>query len=143
MNWLAQNWYWAVLAVGFIGYWLLWSGRRRADAFGHTRHRMLAGSPHLDDGAFTSGDEERGQPGYRPGSSAMPWAAIDPVSGMAVQISDAITSVYQGRIFHFVSRANRDRFEEAPERYVSGRGSMSASAQQQAAPVHQRHGHGC
>ena len=142
MNWLVQNWYWAVLAVGLVGYWLIWSGRRRADALSHTQHGMLAGSTHLEHGALSSGEEERGQSGYQPARADIPGAAFDLVSGMAVKISDAVTSVYQGRVFYFASRENRDRFEQAPERYVPGGGSISASPQQ-AAPAHQHHRHRC
>lgn len=143
MNWLVQNWYWAVLAIGLVGYWLLWrSGRRRADALYHTQHGMLAGGTHLEHGALSSGEEQQGQSGYQPARADMPGAAFDLVSGMAVKISDAVTSVYQGRIFYFASRENRDRFEQAPERYVPGAGSISASAQQ-AAPAHQHHRHAC
>jgi YHS domain-containing protein len=142
MNWLVQNWYWAVLAVGLIGYWLLWSGRRRADAWGHAPHRMLAGSTHLDYDGLSSGAEPRGQAGYRTSRADLPGAAFDPVGGMAVKISDAVTSVYQGRTFYFASRENRDRFEQGPERYVRAGGSLAASAQQ-TAPAHQHHRHAC
>jgi YHS domain-containing protein len=140
MNWLAQNWYWAVLAIGLVGYWLLWSGRRRTDALYHRHHGMLAGSTHLEHGALSSGEEQRGQSGYQPAGADMRGAAFDPVSGVAVKISDAVASVDQGRIFYFASRENRDRFEQAPERYVPAASCRLAGRLQQG---HQHHGHAC
>lgn len=140
MNWLAQNWYWAVLAIGLVGCWLLWSGRRRTDAWGHPNHHMLAGSTEFDHDGLSSGREQRGPPGYQPSPADGPGAAFDQVSGMAVKVSDAVTSVYQGRTFYFASRENRDRFEQAPERYVRG-GRRLAASPQQSVLAHQRHRH--
>src|SRR5574337_118150 len=43
-------------------------------------------------------------------------SAIDAVSGQAVGVEKALTSVYRGRTYYFATRENRDTFEAAPER---------------------------
>lgn len=47
-----------------------------------------------------------------------PEAVIDPVSGEAVRSAQALTSIYQDRIYYFGSKENRDRFEAAPQEYA-------------------------
>jgi len=47
-----------------------------------------------------------------------PEAAIDPVGGEAVRTGEALTSVYQGKIYYFATKDNRDRFEAAPQEHA-------------------------
>ena len=45
--------------------------------------------------------------------------AKDPVCGMAVDREESTAaSAYRGRTYHFCSTACRDKFEQAPEKYV-------------------------
>jgi len=74
-----------------------------------------------------------GQPQNRsPAAPAnAPEAAIDPVGGEAVRTGEALTSVYQGRIYYFATKDNRDRFEGAPQEYArktAGRALPAAEA---------------
>lgn len=75
-----------------------------------------------------------GHGGYdeRPASSptpSAPEAAIDPVSRDAVRTAQALTSLYQGKVYYFASKENRDRFEAAPQEYA-----QNASGHPMAAP---------
>ena len=70
MNWLAQNWYWAVLAVGVVVYWLLWSGRRRADAGDPMAHGMLARRNPQHRDCFEQPPERYGAAGDNASASA-------------------------------------------------------------------------
>lgn len=95
MEWLTQNWIWLALGLGaFI--------MMRRGGFGH-----YAGGH--------GGHEE--QPD-RSATSNAPEATIDPVNGEPVRTDKALTTLYQGSIYYFVSRENRDRFEAAPQEYA-------------------------
>jgi len=101
MSWLTQNWVWVALAIG-VGFYLL-----RGGLGGHVGgHGGLLG--HGGHG---------GQPHNRSPANA-PEAAIDPVGGEAVRTGTALTSVYQGKIYYFATKDNRDRFEGAPQEYA-------------------------
>lgn len=69
---------------------------------------------------------------------------FDPVSHRMLPDVTAVASVYQGRIYYFEDRANRDVFEAEPEKYVAG---SQAIGQQISAPGqpggHPKQGHGC
>ena len=134
MNWLSQNWLWVVLGLGAL-WWFLsrggLGGRRRLgyhgpgtsyepDRSSEDRERMVARS--MSD-APTSG---------------MPATAIDPVSRQDVSTGQAVTSVYQGRIYYFQSAENRQRFEQSPQQYARpelgqplGQGQSPGGAEQE------------
>jgi len=109
MNWLAQNWIWVAVAIGAAFLFLRGSTGRHAaghgGALGHMGHSAEAGGGHH---AQTQA----------PALSA-PEAVIDPVGGEPVRTSGALTSVYQGMIYYFASKENRDRFEASPQEYAS------------------------
>ena len=67
--------------------------------------------------------------------------AVDPVSREAVRIGQALTSLYDGKVYFFSSKENRERFEAAPQQYarnVSGQPAPATPTVQ-----HGSHGHGC
>lgn len=68
-------------------------------------------------------------------AASAPEAAIDPVSGEAVRTAQAVTSIYQGKIYYFASSENRQRFEAAPQQYA-----QNAAGHPMAAPQPQQHG---
>lgn len=106
MTWLSQNWIWIALAIVAA---LYFGGARRGHASG--RGGLVGHTGQIGHGA----DVER--PDSRPGASP-PQAAVDPVGGEAVRISNALTSLYEGRIYYFSSKETRDRFEAAPQEYA-------------------------
>jgi YHS domain-containing protein len=69
---------------------------------------------------------------------------FDPVSQRMLPAATAVASVYQGRIYYFEDRANRDVFEAEPEKYLTG---LQAIGQQISASgksnEHSHQGHGC
>ena len=65
-------------------------------------------------GGHGSHDEQPGS--ARPANA--PDAAIDAVSGEAVVTAQALSTVYQGKIYYFASKENRERFEAAPQDYA-------------------------
>lgn len=110
MSWLSQNWIWIVVGIAIA--WYLMSRGAHAHG-GHMGGGLLGGMGHGGHGS-AGGDEPRQAP---PGANA-PEAAIDPVGGQAVRASDALTSIYQGKIYYFASKENRERFEAAPQDYA-------------------------
>lgn len=114
MTWLSQNWVWVLLVLGAV---LYFGGAMRGH--GHAGHGGgFAGLPgadgHHDHGSMGDGGAEGGATR----ASDVPQAAIDPVDGGAVRTNGALTSVYEGRIYYFSSKENRDRFESAPREYA-------------------------
>ena len=110
MSWLAQNWVWIVVGVAFV--WFFFGGRLGRHAGGHGGvGGLLGGLGHGGHGG------DAGQPDARPAGSA-PEAAVDPVGGDAVRTAQALTSIYQGKIYYFTSKENRERFEAAPQEYA-------------------------
>ena len=131
MNWLAQNWVWVLIGVAVA--WFLLRGGGHSRGHGGGFGGLLGGSGghggglggllgglgghgggfggHGDHG----GHDERPQ---SPPAANVPEAAIDPVSGEAVRTAQALTSVYQGKIYYFASKENRDRFEAAPQEHA-------------------------
>ncbi|WP_430677326.1 YHS domain-containing protein [Mesorhizobium album] len=74
------------------------------------------GGHHGHDG---HGDGDGWNQDRRPGAvSQTVGAAVDPVSGAAVRTGSALTSLYQGRVYYFASKDNRDRFEAAPNEFA-------------------------
>jgi YHS domain-containing protein len=113
MSWLAQNWVWVVLGVAIA--WFAFRGRL-GHAGGHSG--LLGGMGHGGHASHGAAHGDHGgQPDTRSAASA-PEAAVDPVSGEAVRTAQALTSVYQGKIYYFASKENRDRFEAAPQEYA-------------------------
>lgn len=104
MGWLAQNWVWVVLGAAIAWFFFRGglSGALRSPG-GHGSHGGHGGQP--EDRALSS-------------PASAPEAAIDPVGGEAVRTAQALTSVYQGMIYYFASKENRDRFEGAPQEYA-------------------------
>lgn len=112
MDW---NWIWIVLAIGAAFYFLR-SGGRGGLLGGLGHGGGLGGHDHGGHGGHGE-DRGHGEPPARPASDA-PEAAVDPVGGEAVRTAQALTSVYDGKIYYFASRENRDRFEAAPQEYA-------------------------
>jgi len=104
MGWLTQNWLWVALAIG-VGFYFL-RGGLSGHAGGH--------------GGLLGHGGHGGQPQSRAPSAPAnaPEAAIDPVGGEAVRTGEALTSVYQGKIYYFATKDNRDRFEAAPQEHA-------------------------
>lgn len=115
MTWLSQNWIWILLGIA-----IAWFAMRRGfggihggHMGGHGAGGLLGGMGHGGHGGGQ--DSEPRQPQT---SGEMPEAAVDPVSGEAVRTEHAVTSIYQGKIYYFASKENRDRFEAAPQDYA-------------------------
>jgi len=69
---------------------------------------------------------------------------FDPVSQTILPAETEIASVHQGRIYYFETRANRDVFESAPEKYLAGlevTGQDFTAANKSSGQS--RRGHGC
>ncbi len=157
MEWLSQNWIWVLLAVG-VAFFLFRGGGLGGGHGGHggglgglggghggglggglggllggLGHGGHGGGGHGGHGGGGHGGGHGGhgeQPDSRAASNA-PEAAIDPVSGEAVRTAQALTSLYQGKIYYFASKENRDRFEAAPQEYAqkaAGHPAHSAGA---------------
>jgi YHS domain-containing protein len=113
MAWLAQNWIWIILIVGF--FFLM---RRGGCGGGMNRQDRHGGDTQH------SAEEDN------------PIAAVtDPVSNATLDTAVALTSVYRGKIYYFASAENRAIFEAKPEQYA---GSDQPDPHQ-----HKTHRHGC
>lgn len=133
MDWLSQNWILVLLAVG-VAIFLFRSGGLGGLGGGHGGglgdllgglgggHGGHGGGGHGGFGGHGGGHGGSGGHGGghddNPRPSNPPEAAIDPVSGAPVRTADALTSLYQGKIYYFASKENRDRFEAAPQEYA-------------------------
>lgn len=127
MNWLSQNWVWVVLAIGAAFYFFRGRAGGHGGGHGHGPGGLLGGMGHGGDG----GVEERNKQPDRQTAVDAPELAVDPVGGEAVRTAQALTSVYQGKIYYFASKENRDRFEVTPQEYahkVAGDPVVSAEA---------------
>lgn len=116
MDWLTQNWVWVALAIGAGVYFFRGGLGSHAGAHGG----MLAGTGHGGHGGEGGVGGHGGPPQNRaPAAPAnAPQAAVDPVGGEPVRTEQALTSLYQGKIYYFASKENRDRFEAAPQEYA-------------------------
>lgn len=124
MSWLAQNWVWVLIGIAIA--WFMFRGghaRGHGGLGGHSGGHgglggLLGGLGHGGHGGHGGGHGDHGgQPDTRPEGSA-PEAAVDAVSGEAVRTAQAVTTVYQGKIYYFASKENRERFEAAPQEYA-------------------------
>lgn len=150
MDWLSQNWFWIVLAVGAV--FLFSRGGHRGHGgsgdLGHGGHGalgggllggLLGGVGHGHGGHHGHGsrhDDERSD-------ASASEAAIDPVSGNPVRTAEALTSVFDGRTYYFESRENRERFEAAPQEYAQKAAGNRPSDQQSASHAQHRRRRGC
>ena len=73
------------------------------------------GSRHRHGGHDSAGGT-RSKEDHR--SGAVMSAGTDPVCGMAVSEDDGYARRYEGRTYHFCSKACLDRFEAAPDHYA-------------------------
>lgn len=131
MNFLSQNWWWIPLLIVVF---LLFSrrGRHGLGGFGHGHHHGYQTSH----GGY--GDDRD-----HPEHSARPTVATDPVTHKDVATTQAVTSVYQGRIYYFESADSRQRFEASPEQYArQGLSYPVASEDRRVERPRRRHG-GC
>ncbi|HEX8011485.1 MAG TPA: YHS domain-containing protein [Casimicrobiaceae bacterium] len=140
MDWLSQNWIWVVVAIGAVIFFSRRGGHGGlggGHGGGHGGGRLGGllggghgglGGGHGGLGGVLGGMGHGGGHGGSSGHGGQhddqrqpsnpPEAAIDPVNGAAVRTADALTSVYQGTIYYFASKENRDRFEAAPQEYA-------------------------
>jgi len=102
MDWLSQNWLWVVIGIG-VAYYMF---------RGNLGGQMGRG------GGSGSGDSGNASYADSRAAASAPEAAVDPVSGEAVRTAQAVTSLYQDKIYYFASKENRDRFETAPQDYA-------------------------
>lgn len=113
MQWLAQNWIWILLVVGF--FFMMRRGGRGGGMNSHDHH-----------GGDTQHSAEENK------SVA---TATDPVNNATLDAAVALTSVYRGKTYYFASAENRAIFEAKPEQY--------AGADQPDPQQHKTHRHGC
>ncbi|HEY4721004.1 MAG TPA: hypothetical protein VII92_04105, partial [Anaerolineae bacterium] len=103
---IAANWGWLV-AVGLAPILIAILPCAVMCALGLCMHKMAGNNRN---GVANGANVQEGEPA----------ALIDPVSRRIVPAGTAIASVYQDRIYHFEDRTNRDAFEAAPEKYLTG-----------------------
>ena len=115
MDWLSQNWIWVLVGLGLVFY-LFRGGMHGLGGHG-AGHGGLIGMGHEHPGMSADTGGAAQQPDARASANA-PEAAIDPVSGEAVRTAQALTSIYQGKIYFFGSKESRERFEAAPQDYA-------------------------
>lgn len=119
MQWLSQNWLWIVLIIGIF---VLMRRGGMGRGMGHGRSLGNDGHAHQD----RESNGPRTDPDRRP---------KDPISGKIVDLETALNSMYQGRVYYFASRENRDAFEASPAQYASRAGDRHEE--------HEHHRHGC
>ncbi|HQT37855.1 MAG TPA: hypothetical protein PK231_00420 [Acidocella sp.] len=128
MNYLGQNW--LLIALVFAAFLFM---MRRGGCGIRRRHSYQRGrndeQPNTPPPSVDSHDGINGM-------------AIDPVSGHAVSMTAAAaSSVYQGQVFFFENRANRDSFEAVPEQYASN--AVASGIPVGSYGVQRRRHHGC
>ncbi len=133
LGWLSMNWIWIAIAIGIAYYFL----RRGHGAQGSRRdaHQLEAVGHHVQTSDHAPGNAQAGPDP----DTAAPQAAVDPVGGEAVRTNQALTSLYQGRIYYFVSKENRERFEASPQAYAatgSGHAAPGSSTAHEGAHRH-------
>lgn len=119
MNTLSQNWVWILIGLGVLVF-LFRGGHRGLGGFGHGGFGHAGhghGRDYLGRHDHGEGAGEARQDYAAP--APPPESAIDPVSGAAVRVADAVTSVHQGRVYYFASKENRDRFEASPGEFAA------------------------
>jgi YHS domain-containing protein len=120
MEWLTQNWIWLLLMFGVVVMMT-----RGGMGCGH----MGGGSTRDGRSTSTSSNHE---------THTETTAMLDPVSGVAVNPDGAVSSGYQGRLYYFATRANRELFEQSPQLYSAAGGSADPEPE-----AHRHHRHGC
>lgn len=115
MQWIAQNWLWILLVVGFF-----FMMRRGGCGMG---------------GGMKSYDHHGGDSQHGTDENKSATTAIDPVNRASLDIAGALTSVYHGKIYYFGSAENRAIFEADPAQYA---GSDQPDPHQ-----HKTHRHSC
>lgn len=113
MQWLAQNWIWILLVVGF--FFMM----RRGGCGGGTNRQ----------------DRQGGDTQHSTAEDKSAAAATDPVNLATLDTTVALTSVYRGKTYYFASAENRAIFEAKPEQYA---GSDQPDPHQ-----HKTHRHSC
>jgi YHS domain-containing protein len=93
MEWLAQNWFWIVLALGV--FLLMQRGGMGCGMAGNRRQ------PH------EHSSHEGGPP-------------RDPVNGHPVDATHALTTIFDGRTYYFESEQSRAEFNKDPQRFAGG-----------------------
>jgi len=111
MDWLSQNWLWVAIGIGVAWYFL--RGNLGGHGAGHGGLMGMGHGGHAGGGDGGHADRLASAP-----AANAPEAAVDAVSGEAVRTAQAVTSLYQGKIYYFGSKENRDRFETAPQEYA-------------------------
>ncbi len=119
MRWLTQNWLWIVFAIGIV--FLMRRGGLGC-GIGHSRSNAKK-------------DQSNSQKETQAPDSERHSRSKDPVNGEVVNPETAVNAMYQGRVYYFVSRENREAFETSPEQYASRQGGQNNG--------HQHHRHGC
>lgn len=128
MDWITQNWTWIVFAIAVfllvfiwiafaIGVFLSMRRSSKEHRMGHA-HGTRTIQQQEDDASHIDLD-------MRP---------KDPISGEITNPETALNSMYQGRMYYFGSRENRDTFEASPAQYASRAGERLE---------HRHHRHGC
>lgn len=117
MTWLTDNWFYLLLLAGVL-FFMMRRGGMGCAMGGHGQHGQ-SGQP--------------GEVGQDHAHHADAGQATDPVSGEAVPPGSVLVATHGGRLYHFASRENRDRFEAAPDKYATA-GAPSAAA------AHRHHG---
>lgn len=159
MDWLSQNWIWVALAIGVAFFFLRGGHGGHGGGFGRSGHGghggglggLLGGLGHGGHGGGSghgsshgggSGHGGHGEQAENRAAANAPEAAVDPVSGEAVRTAQALTSLYQGKIYYFATKENRDRFEAAPQEYAGKAAGHPAHAAEAPRERPRRHG-GC
>lgn len=151
MQGIDQSWIWILAAVALVAFFVLRRGGRTYDSFGSNNHghggpEGLGATGHggFGHGGFGHGGHGPDDPDAEDRSHLAATrleAVIDPVSGSAVPIAGAITSVYQGKAYYFASKENRDRFEAAPQDFADKVQGVPVGGSESAdRPRHRRHG---
>ena len=146
MDWLSQNWIWVLVAIGAGIFFFRGGHRSHAGGLGGSLGGLLGGMGHGGhEGHGGSGSSRHGGHGEQPDRSTTsnaPEATIDPVNGEPVRTDKALTSLYQGKIYYFASKENRDRFEAAPQEYAQ-KAAGHPVGPVEAANERPRRRHGC
>jgi YHS domain-containing protein len=91
MQWLSQNWFWIVIALGV--FLMMRRGAAGCGMGGHRHYRE-------------DRDPNRAGP------------SRDPVNGHPVDGTRALTSIFDGQTYYFDSEESRAEFNKDPQRYA-------------------------
>lgn len=135
MTWLSENWGWLAIAIG--GFLLMTRmhgmGMGCGMAGGHNGSNAAHSHEQHSDGAITIDHDSRANLGQA--------GAIDPVSRNPIPAGTAaVSSVHNGLVYWFETRANRDTFEQEPDKYLADGTVSGQPGGAQHGPGHQHHG---